>query len=178
MVRAWLVAGVLMMAGTVAAEDEKPTVDLATAYSNRAMTIYLTNTWTPGPTIPVRIGVEGAIRMNRGKLATEARAGLGGVASLNALGSELHGHFGLSIGAALPLGSRLVVTPMVGYDVFALWEKEGGSFAVHYVTAEIPLSILLYEHVVLEPFIQLGIARFQGATDPAVIIGPRIGLVF
>jgi hypothetical protein len=177
MVRALLV--VLVLAGTADAEDktEHEAEDLATAYVNRSMTLYLANTWTPGPTVPVRIGVEGAIRMQRSKLAAEARIGVGGVASLNALGSEMHGHFGLGLGAALPLTSRLVLTPMVAYDVFGLWEKEGGSFAVHYVTAEIPLSIV-FENVVLEPFLQLGIARFKGATDPAVIIGPRIGFVF
>ncbi|MDX2091124.1 MAG: hypothetical protein SFX73_24905 [Kofleriaceae bacterium] len=175
MVRALLAAGVLVVASTASAEDE---VELARGYVDHSTTIYLANTWTPGPTIPVRIGLEGAARLTRSKLAFEARVGLGGVASLNALGSELHGHFGLSIGVALPLTNRLAMTPMVGYDVFALWEKEGGNFAVHYVMAEIPLSILVFEHVMIEPFIQLGIARFQGATDPAVVIGPRIGLTF
>ena len=30
----------------------------------------------------------------------------------------------------------------------------------------------------LEPIVQLGWARHHGATDPAIIFGPRIGIVF
>ena len=44
------------------------------------------------------------------------------------------------------------------------------------VSLEIPVSIR-FERVVLEPFVQLGFARYQGATDPVVVIGPRIGFV-
>ena len=96
--------------------------------------------------------------------------------SVTALGSQLQGHIGIGVGAALPAGNRVVFSPMAAYDVFGVWESHGASFVIHYVSLEVPVSIR-FERVVLEPFVQLGFARYQGATDPVVVIGPRIGFV-
>lgn len=173
MVRA-LVACVLIGGASTARADE---VTLASAHARHSTTLYLASAWTPGPSVPVRIGADAALRLHRGYFAVEARGGAGGVASVSALGSQFQGHLGLSVGGAFPVGERVVFAPMASYDVFGIWESQGARFAVHYVAFEVPVAIR-FERVVLEPFLQLGIARYQGATDPLVVIGPRIGLVF
>ena len=167
-----LVIGVVLTSIAVArpacADDATDTKDTTT--------LYLATAWSPGPTVPVRIGLDGALRLHRGYLAVETRLGLGGAASLTALGSQLQGHIGLGVGVALRANDRVTFAPMVAYDVYGIWERYGASFAIHYVSLEVPASIS-FGRDVLEPYVQLGIARFQGATDPVVVVGPRIGFV-
>lgn len=174
MTRALVVASLLGVLGTARADD----TTLARAHVRHATTAYLSTSWSPGPTVPIRIGVEGALRLHRGSVAIEGRVGLGGAGSVTALGTLLAGHVGVSVGGAIALSGRIVLAPMVSYDVFGEWERDGASFAVHYVTLLVPLSIVLERGVVIEPFVQVGAARYQGATDPAVVIGPRLGIVF
>lgn len=175
MIRALLAGCLLGHLGTANAEDAPPTP--ARGFARSSTTIYLSNTWSPGPTVPIRIGVDGALRAHRGLLALEARAGAGGAGSVTGLGGFGSGHLGGSIGSAIPFGRRVVITPMLAYDVFAEWERDGASLAVHYVTLQLPVSIVLDRGVVLEPFLQAGVARYQGATDPVIVIGPRIGIL-
>lgn len=169
LVIAWLVAAL----GSAAA-DEAPSAD---RHAKGSATLYLGSMWSPGPTVPIRIGVEGALRLHAGHLAIETRFGAGGSGSVTAFSSLFGAHLGGSVGFAFALGNRLTFSPMIGYDVFGLWEKEGATFAVHYATLQLPLAILIARRVVLEPHVQLGFARFHGATDPVVIVGPRIGIV-
>lgn len=147
-------------------------------HAQSSATLYLASTWSPSPTVPIRIGVDGAFRMHHNRLALEARVGLGGAGSVTAIGMQMAGHLGASVGFALTAGDRVVLSPMLAYDVFALWEHEGATVTVHYATIELPVAIVLDRGVVLEALAQLGLARYQGATDPAVVIGPRIGIVF
>jgi len=174
-----LVIGVVLTSIAVsrpACADDVPDATTQPKANPDTTTLYLATAWSPGPTVPVRIGFDGALRLHRGYLAVETRLGLGGAASLTALGSQLQGHIGLGVGVVLRANDRVTFAPMVAYDIYGIWERYGASFAIHYVTLEVPASIS-FGRVVLEPFVQLGIARFQGATDPVVVVGPRIGFV-
>lgn len=173
MARARMVVVVLGLVG-IASADERPD---ARAHAQRSTTLYLSTPWAPGPTVPIRIGVEGVMRVHRGHLAMEARFGAGGAASVLGLGGQYAAHGGVGLGGALSLGERVVLAPMVGYDVFVEWEQYGGSVVVQYLTVEVPVAILLGRGVVLEPFVQVGVARYEGSDDPALVIGPRLGIV-
>ena len=170
-----LVLGILIGAlGFANADDAAPSRELA----RKSTTLFLGTTWTPGPTVPIRIGAEAALRVQRAHLAFEVRFGAGGAGSLNALGSVFGGHVGGGLGAALPLGAHVVITPMFGYDVFAMFDVGGAAFLVHHVTFDLPLAIVLRRGVAIEVFTQAGVARYNGMTDPALVVGPRIGIVF
>lgn len=173
MTRALLLGALLGLVGVANAEPGD-----ADAYAKHSTTLFLGNQWSPGPTVPIRVGADATLRFHRHHVAIEARLGFGGVGTLTGFASQFGGHFGASIGFAVSPARRIVLAPMLAYDVFGLWEQGGATFAVHYATVEVPLTIVIARHVVLEPYVQLGIARFHGATDPAIIFGPRIGIVF
>ncbi len=147
-------------------------------YAEHSTTLFLGNQWSPGPTVPIRVGIEAAMRWNLNHIAIEGRAGAGGAGTITGFASLFAGHLGASIGYAASPARRLVLTPMAAYDVFGMWEQGGAAFAVHYFTVEVPLTIIIDRHVVLEPVVQLGWVRHHGATDPTIIFGPRIGIVF
>lgn len=174
MIRAIVIGGLLGLAGIASADGASP----ARAHARSSTTLYLASAWSPGPTVPIRLGVEGAVRFHHGNFALETRLGLGGAGSVTALSSRLAAHAGGSLGLALPVSGRVVIAPMLAYDWFAEWEYEGTSLSVHYVTLEVPIAIVLDRGVILEPFVQAGIARFHGATDPVLVIGPRLGIAF
>ena len=169
-----VIGGMLGLAGVASADDASS----ARAHARSSTTVYLASPWSPGPTVPIRLGVEGAVRFHRGNFALEMRLGLGGAGSVTALSSRLAAHAGGSLGLALPVSGHVVIAPMLAYDWFAEWEHAGASFSVHYVTLEVPISIVLDRGVVIEPFVQAGVARFHGATDPVLVIGPRLGIAF
>jgi hypothetical protein len=114
----------------IANADDGP----APAHAQRSTTVYLSSVWSPGPTVPIRIGADGVVRTHRRGFALEARLGLGGAASVNGLGGQFAVHGGLAIGGALALGPRVVLAPMIAYDAFAEWEWYGAKVTVDYVT--------------------------------------------
>lgn len=169
------VAGVLLsLAGAAAADDTSP----AREHARSSTTLYLSTTWSPAPTVPIRAGVDSALRLHHKGMAAEMRLGVGIAAS--ALGLAAHGiaHGGFSLGGAFPLGSRVVVAPMLSLDAFVDLERFGRNVWVHYATIAMPLSIVFERGMVIELFVQAGYARYYGTTDPAIVAGPRIGLVF
>lgn len=167
-----LAIALIVAAAPARAEPERPD------HAESSTTVYLSSAWSPGPTVPIRIGVDAVLRAIRNHFAFEVRLGAGGAASVIGLGGILTGHVGLSIGAALPVRRSVVLTPMVAYDGFGEWEQHGATVTVSYFTFEIPLSIVLDRGVVIEPFLQVGFARYQSVFDPVVIAGPRLGIVF
>jgi len=157
-----------------AAGDDAP----ARAHARHSTTLYLGSMWAPGPTVPIRVGVEAALRMQRAHLAFELRLGGGGAGSVTGFGSVFGWHVGGGLGAALPLGGHVVVTPMLAYDVFGLIDADGASFPVHYMTLAVPVSLVVRRGALIELFAQAGLARYNGATDPAIVVGPRVGIAF
>jgi hypothetical protein len=157
----------------IASADDGP----APAHARRSTTVYLSSAWSPGPTVPIRIGADGVVRTHRRGFALEARLGLGGAASVVGLGGQFAVHGGLALGGAFALGRRVVVAPMIAYDAFAEWEWYGAKVTVDYVTLELPISIVLDRGVVIEPFVQAGFSSFRDVHDPVIVIGPRLGIV-
>lgn len=151
-------------------------VRLSDAHARRSATLYLASAWSPGPTVPIRIGADVALRLHS-RIALEFRLGLGGAGSVVGLASQIAWHAGIGAGVALPIGSRVVLAPMLAYDYFGMRDASGRLFAVHEATVELPVAIVLARGAVLEPFVQVGMSRYSGATDWAVVVGPRIGLV-
>lgn len=168
-----IVIGCLVARLGVAHADD---VSLAGAHARHSTTLYLATAWSPGPTVPIRIGAEAALRVQR-RIALELRIGAGGAGSVLGISSQLAWHGGLSAGVAVPIGSRVVLAPMVAYDYYGLRNADGRLFAVHEATVELPIAIVLARGAVLEPFVQAGLSRYSGSTDWTIVVGPRIGLV-
>jgi hypothetical protein len=150
---------------------------LAQRHARSSATVYLTSAWSPGPTVPIRVGTDAAARLHARNLALELRLGVGSAATVAGLGSLVAGHAGASLGAGFALHRRLALAPMLAYDGFRMWQDGGTRITVHYATVIIPITIVLRRGVVLEPFIQAGIARYGGTSDPVLVVGPRIGVV-
>jgi hypothetical protein len=173
MSRALVFGSVIALAGVASADDTR----FSDAYADGSTTLFLGSMWSPGPTVPIRIGAEGAVRVNYKHIAFEARGGFGGSGTINGFGSQIAWHLGAAAGVALATGKYVVISPMASYDYFGTRDSDGTTVNVHYLTLELPLAIVLGRGVVLEAVAQLGMARYQGATDPAIVIGPRIGIV-
>jgi hypothetical protein len=165
-----IVVGVIRIAS---ADDAPPSQELA----RHSTTLFLGTTWSPGPTVPIRVGGEAALRVQRARLAFEARFGAGGAGSVIAASSVFNWHVGAGLGVALTLGGHVVLTPLVGYDLFGMLDGGGARFAVHYFTLGLPVAIALRRGVVLEVFTQVGATRGTGIGDVAIVVGPRIGIV-
>ncbi len=171
--RAFVIALVLATTARAAADDD---VAPATAHARSSVTFYLGKLASPGPTVPLRASVDAALRVHQRRIAFELRLGGGGAGSVVGLGGHATGHAGVSVGGALALGGRVVVAPMLAYDGYLEWEHRGSSFAVHQLTMMFPISILVTPRAVLEIVVQGGVARYHGVTDPAIQIGPRLGI--
>jgi hypothetical protein len=171
MFKAMTIVCLVGLAGVAAADGP------AQAHARSSATLYLASPWSPGPMVPIRIGVEGALRIQHAHIALEARLGVGSAASIMAFSGQVSGHAGASLGLAFSAGERVVISPMVAYDVFSTWEDGNANVVVHYATLEVPVAIIIGPRVVLEPFLQVGVARFMGANDPVIVIGPRIGII-
>lgn len=133
---------------------------------------------TPLPTSSGSLGLAGGVRVHRRHIAIEGR--LGGAFSFSAVANAglFVGRGGVSAGIALPIGSRLAVMPMLAYDLFVLDQPRGiDATLVQRVTVEVPVAILIYRHVAIEPFVQAGLAWVNGGRDIAFIAGPRISIV-
>ncbi|MDB4957400.1 MAG: hypothetical protein JWO36_4969 [Myxococcales bacterium] len=174
-------AGVATADGPGVAAADGPAVatadGLAKAHARSSATLYLASPWSPGPMVPIRIGVEGALRIHHSHFAVEARLGVGTAASIMAFTGQVSGHAGGALGLAFSAGERVVISPMVAYDVFSTWEDGNASVVIHYASLEVPVAIIIGRRVVLEPFLQVGVARFRGTNDPVIVIGPRIGII-
>jgi hypothetical protein len=148
----------------------------AKAHARSSATLYLSSPRGPGPIVPIRIGVEGALRIQHAHVALEARLGAGSAASIMAGASQASGHAGGSLGLAFSVGERVVISPMAAYDLFSTWDGSG-NVVVHYASLEVPIAIVIGRRVVLEPFLQVGVTRFMGTSDPLIVVGPRIGII-
>lgn len=163
---------VVAQLGVARADDAR----LSDAHARDSTTLYLASTWSPGPTVPIRIGADAAVRFQR-RFALELRLGVGGAGSVLGISSQVAWHAGLSAGVAVPIGGRVVLVPMIAYDYHGLRDADGRLFAVHDATIELPIAIVLARGAVLEPYAQVGLSRYSGSTDWAIVVGPRIGIV-
>lgn len=162
---------VLGLAGTARADEAN-----ACAYAADSLTMFFASELSPLPTISGRVGVEGGVRLHRDHVAIEARLGVAGAFSATIGGLELGYRAGASIGYAFAVARRVALEPMAGYDVLVLSDET--TTVIQRVTVELPVSIVLYPHVVLEPYGQLGLARSHGTSDLVLVVGPRLGVVF
>jgi len=178
--RAVVVAGVLGLVGVARAEEAAPREEDGPArrHARHSTTLYLSVPWSPDPTVPIRGGADAALRVHRRGYAVEGRLGAAGAGSVVGLSGHFSGHLGASVGGAIPIGDHVVIAPMLAYDAYLEWERRGANFWVHYITFELPISLVLERGVVLELFLQGGAAHYFDATDPAFVAGPRIGIVF
>lgn len=170
--RTFVLGCLIAQLGVARADDAR----LSEAHARDSTTLYLAGTWSPGPTVPIRIGADAALRYQH-RFALELRLGMGGAGSVLGISSQLAWHAGLSAGVALPIGSRVVLVPMIAYDYHGLRDADGRIFAVHEATLELPIAIVLARGAVIEPYVQAGVSRYIGSTDWAVVVGPRIGIV-
>lgn len=171
----WL-AVVAALAGAARADDEPP---CACAYARHATLAFVATELSPLPDVGGHVDFEGGVRVHRGQLAIEAR--LGGAWSFSAAaGGDVFGaRLGASVGWVVPLAHRFALVPMAGYDAFVLWESAGVShLLVHRATIEVPLSILLYPHAIVEPYVALGLQSLHGSRDVAFVFGPRVAIGF
>ena len=149
----------------------------ASDYVARSWTLFAAGELTPLPTTSGAIGFAAGARLQRNHVAIEAR--LGGAFAFTAIanGAVSAGRAGISAGVAVPLGCRVALIPMLAYDGFLLEQPNGNAIFVHRATFELPVSVLLYRHVAVEPFVQAGFAWVRGGRDIAVVAGPRITIV-
>ena len=144
-----------------------------------SLSIFTDAELTPQPTVPGRVDLAAGVRWHHRHLAIEGRAGGGAAFTARAGGYVLGARAGVSIGAALPLGRRVAIEPMLAYDLFALWQPTSGSSSpiVQQIGIAAPLTILVFHHVAVEAFVELGLARYRGTNDLVVLAGPRIDIV-
>ncbi|MGE5181414.1 MAG: hypothetical protein ACM31C_05110 [Acidobacteriota bacterium] len=167
---------VALLAAIARADDPPPRAD---DYADDALVAFATTELSPLPEVGGRIDLEAVVRWHHAHLAVQGRAGGAWSFSATAGGDVFGARAGIAVGWVIPLSQRLAVVPMAGYDALALWESAGTSHElVHRFAIELPLSILVYRHVVLEPYGVLGIQSLRGSRDLAVAFGPRIGIVF
>jgi hypothetical protein len=186
--RAVVVAGVLGLVGVVRADEQPPAREKARGtargenaapapgHARHSTTLYLSTPWSPDPTVPIRGGADAAVRVHRRNVALEARLGAAGAGSVVGLSGHFAGHLGASLGGAIPISDHVVLAPMLAYDAYYEWEQRGAELWIHYITLELPIAIVLRRGVVLELLLQGGAAHYLGATDPAFVAGPRLGI--
>lgn len=172
--RCVVAVAIAALASTAHADDASP----AREHVHSSATLFVGTTWSPGPTVPIRGGVDSALRLHARGLALEARLGIGIAASANGLSAHMTAHGGFSVGWALALGRHVVVAPMLAYDAFLEHEQYGGNTWVHEATIALPIGFVLERGVVIEAYLRGGVSHYYGSTDPAIVVGPRIGIVF
>ena len=149
-----------------------------TEYASDSLSLFAAGEVTPLPSTSGALALSAGARWHRHHLAIEARLGGGFAFSAVANGGAYIGRAGVSAGVALPISCRVTLIPMLAYDAFVLAQPgDPNSIIVHRATIELPVAILLYRHVALEPFVQGGIAWINGGRDIAVVAGPRISIV-
>lgn len=160
-----------------AAADE-PTP--ARRQATRSTTLYVGSELSPLPTIGAVAGVEAAVRaVRRGGLTFEGRAGGAFAFSAVARGALYGVRGGGGAGWSLPITPRMLLAPMVQYDLFVLWDSTATpAVDIHRLTGELSLSTVIYPHVVVDARVQVGAVWIDGNRDLALAIGPRIGVVF
>ena len=172
--RACVAIAVLVWSGTASADD---TVS-ASEQAEHATLVFVGTELMPMPTVGAHVDAEGAVRVHRDHFAFEGRFG-GGLAFSATAGGNVFGlRAGASAGYAIPLGARFVVIPMLAYDAFVLRERHDSAELVQRATFHMPISWLVYPHAVVELSGQIGVQWFQGIRDLAIVLAPRIGLVF
>jgi hypothetical protein len=171
--RALVVVGLL--AGAAHADDEP----CACEYARHATVAFVATELSPLPDVGGHVDFEGGARIHRGHLAIEARLGAAWSFSASSGGDVFGARIGASVGWVLPLAHRFAVVPMAGYDAFVLWESAGVTTQlVHRATVEVPLSILLYPHAIVEPYVAVGLQSLHGSRDLAFVFGPRVAIAF
>ncbi len=167
---------VALLVATARADEPPPRAD---DYAADAVVAFATSELSPLPEVGGRIDLEGVVRWQHAHLAVQGRAGGAWSFSATAGGDVFGARAGIAVGWVIPISQRLAVVPMAGYDAFRLWESAGTTTElVHRFSIELPLSILVYRHVVVEPYGVLGVQSLRGSRDLAVALGPRIGIVF
>jgi len=157
------------------ADDDGP----ARAYARRSTTVFVATELSPLPTVATRVELGAGLRLHRrGGLAVEVRLG-GAFSASGVAGGYLFGaRAGVSAGHALAVTRRIVVTPMIAGDVFAYRQSgDASNLVIPRLTVELPVSVVIYPHVVIEPTVQLGVQWLDGSRDVAVVVAPRIGVV-
>ena len=168
-----LVLGVIVCGAGAPARADDPASD----YARESTTITLSTELSPLPSVPARGELGGAVRLHRRNVAVEARAGIAFAGSAIAVGWLVGGHFGLAAGASLPVSARFAFTPMVAYDAYVFVDSGSNPFVVQRTTVALPLTFVVYPHVVVEGVVEVGIVFIDGARELALVAGPRIGLV-
>jgi hypothetical protein len=152
--------------------------DLADAYVARSLSVFTATELSPLPTVSGRGDLEGGARWQRNHLALEGRAGAIIAFTTTPPGNMYGARFGASAGYSLALARNIAVTPMLAGDVFLLRQSTiEQPPTVWRATVELPVSFILYPHVAVEPYVQVGIAWSQGTSTLALVVGPRIALV-
>ncbi len=172
--RCAVAVAIAALAPTAYADDVSP----AREHVHSSTTLFVGTTWSPGPTVPIRGGVDSALRLHARGLALEARLGIGIAASANGLSAHMTAHGGFSLGWAFALGPHVVVAPMLAYDAFLEHEQYGGNVWVHEATVALPIGFVLERGVVIEANVRVGLSHYYGSNDLAIVLGPRIGIVF
>lgn len=163
---------VVLVAAPAAHAD--PAGDLA----EHANVVFVGTELMPMPTVAGHVDAEGALRLHRSHFAIEGRFG-GGLAFTATAGGNVFGlRAGASAGYAIALGERFVVVPMVAYDAFILRERNDVAEVIQRATGHLAITWVVYPHAVVELSGQLGVQWFQGTRDLALVVAPRIGLVF
>ena len=166
----------VVLAGAAHAGDDAPDSE---AYARDAVTAFATTELSPLPEIGGRIDLEAIVRWHHEHFALEGRAGGAWGFSPTAGGDVFGARAGVALGWVIPVHRRVALVPMASYDAFVLWESAGSSSEiVQRFAVELPISILVYRHVVVEPYGVLGLQSLRGSRDLAVAFGPRIGVVF
>ena len=161
------------MVSASARADDTP----AAAYARHSTTITLSTELSPLATVANRAEIGGAVRLHRRHVAVEGRAGIAFAASTLGFGWLVGGHGGVAAGASFPLGGRIAVTPMAAYDLYVYAPSGEGSIVVHRATVALPVSVILYPHVVIEGVVEVGAAFVERSPELAISFGPRLGLV-
>jgi hypothetical protein len=172
-----ITALLLVMLARARADPEPPSP--ARAYAHSSTTLLVSTDLSPLPTVGGQLELDATLRVHHRGFAAEVRLGIAAAFSVVA-GSDLYGaRIGGGVGYAFPIGCRLLLAPMAAYDVMAYRETGGASTQIlQRVTIELPLSIVLFPHVVFEPYVQAGVMYVGGNRDAVLVVGPRLGVVF
>jgi hypothetical protein len=179
--RGRLLAGLavtLLLATSTSFADEEPTA--ARRYARGSKNLLFSTELSPLPSVTSHAELDATFRLvlRRG-LVLQPRLGIGTAFSAVADGWILAFRAGGAVGYAIPLGRRVALTPMVGYDFFLLWDNGSTRpLLVHRGALELPVTIVVFQHVLIEPFVLVGVASVNGSLDLAFALGPRLGVTF